>query len=1011
MAQKLIIRKLLFVLIIISLLFRAVYATSGSSDGNQACDGAYKSQEACYLSEKRIERSEKLLEKNRLALSDLEKLLVASKKEDVRFNNNVKAKVKLDIAKTELQLEDLKLELDTVKNSINHLEDSENNKSIKYLLNNKELAKNDKRALFLINENIELTKKLIDYNKAYYSQISRNINYQRVDENISSNKSKESLLNENIENTQHKILKLTEEEHNLSVKLHDELLNAEKIKIEYVKDKIKNEIFNQETLLGLYKVTLDTLRVQNSLVQLMSEYDSGLQETNIQKKYLERIKIIHENYSKIENYFYTKYKLLNDEVTILKQSISLKNTQEKKHILKTKLESAEYYLSQYDKETGKLNLLKEKIQKQYNKNLSVLQRGIWERQKLPNNFFELKLLYYDIIKVPYNLYVKSYDIYNHFKDNVFANSENYNVSTIFNWGSIIGIWISITVLIKRYITGKVKKTNKDNLKYHSKILYIFRMLLSKNIVFTSIFALINFVLYFTGVSPLTISMLISIGVIYLSCAIILQICKYFLLENETDNQKSKGYQKYNKVYNFLRYSIFIIGMFLGLLTVTYYLDANYYLIVFIERLFMFFLLGISIPLMANWKLIPKVIEKNILSHKEYLRKSIIFFSFLFCLTLLTNSVLGFLGYVNLAWKIATAELQVIIIISIWFIVRGLLKDLMGFISDYFIQEVANGWLWSQAILKPLYKLLRVLLFFAVGLVFFIIYGWFKETQVLAILLSFLDYAWLDFGQVILTTKSILIFIIVVMLAFWLTFWSREFSYRWLYAKVPDLAIRNSLSVFTQYAVLIVSILVILQVIGISLATLTVAFGGILVVVGFGAKEISSNLFSGLMLLLERHVRVGDFISIGQYEGKVTKIGMRSFTLQTWDNTEVIVPNSETVTSSLKNLTYNDSIVRNSILIRIAYEEDVEYVRDIILRSLNEIEEVLTTPEPSVLLEEFTENAIIFRVYYYIDLQKTPVRPRVKSAVMISITKALDKAKVKVPYPKQVVNFINHKEEN
>lgn len=118
MAQKLIIRKLLFALIIISLLFRAVYAETGSVDVNQACESTYKSQDICYLSEKRIERSEKLLEKNRLALADLEKQLVTSKKDDVTFNNNIKAKVKLDIAKSELQLEDLKLELDTIKHHL-----------------------------------------------------------------------------------------------------------------------------------------------------------------------------------------------------------------------------------------------------------------------------------------------------------------------------------------------------------------------------------------------------------------------------------------------------------------------------------------------------------------------------------------------------------------------------------------------------------------------------------------------------------------------------------------------------------------------------------------------------------------------------------------------------------------------------------------------------------------------------------------------------------------------------
>tara|TARA_R110000868_G_scaffold31675_5_gene116050 strand:+ start:5556 stop:8624 length:3069 start_codon:yes stop_codon:yes gene_type:complete len=1008
MAHKLIFRNILLILIIISFLFKAIYAENNSLDNN-LCDSSisYHAQDIGFSSQKRVTRFEQLLKKTKLTVANFEKKLVASKKEGTSYSSNMQSRAKLEISQIELQLEDLKLEQDILKHDVGNLDNGSQN--IKLLINNSDKIKQDKKSLILINENIELTTKLLDYSKAYYSQVSKNIDYQSTSKKVSNYKTQENELNDKIENLKHKILELNAAEHNLEIKYNNSPnFNNSNNPISIEIDKIQNEVFDNDSQLGIYKISLDTLRIRNNLSQLYLEYDSGLQETNIQKKYLDRIKSINEDYVKTEDYFYKKTKLISDEVLILDQSLKLKNSKDKILILKNKLERANYYLKQYNNEKNNLLELREKIQKQYNNNLSVLQKGIWVRQKLPNNSFEWKLLYFDMLKLPHMLFLKVTDVYKSFQERVSIQHDNFSTSSVFNWLSILGIWLSITFVLKKYISKQVRSTNKDKLKYHSKILYVFRIIFSKNIVFTSMLVLVNFIFYMSDISFVTISLLLSLGGVYLFCSVVLQIAKFFLIEHKNYDKSSKQYIKYKKIYRFLLFSISIIGFFISLLTLTYYLDANYYLTVFIERLFMFCLLGFSIPLLKYWKLIPEVVQKNILSKKEYLRKSIIFFSFLLPVTVFTNSVLGFLGYVNLAWKIATAELQIIAILSIWFITRGLLKDLMSFVSDYFVKEVANGWLWSQAILKPLHKLLKVLLFFGVGFVFFFIYGWFTEAQVLSIIISFLDYTWIDIGQVIINTKSILIFIIVVMVSVWWTFWSREFAYRWLYAKVQDLSIRNSLSVFTQYTVLLISVLIILQILGIGLATLTVAFGGVLVVIGFGAKDISSNLFSGLMLLLERHVRVGDFICVGEHEGKVTKIGMRSFTLQTWDNMEVIVPNSETITKSLKNLTYNDSIVRNSFLIRVAYEEKVEHVRDVILSALVENKDVLKIPEPSVLLEEFLENAIIFRVYYYVDLQRTPLRPKVKSSVMVDVTKVLEQAKIKIPYPKQVINFMEDK---
>jgi potassium efflux system protein len=136
--------------------------------------------------------------------------------------------------------------------------------------------------------------------------------------------------------------------------------------------------------------------------------------------------------------------------------------------------------------------------------------------------------------------------------------------------------------------------------------------------------------------------------------------------------------------------------------------------------------------------------------------------------------------------------------------------------------------------------------------------------------------------------------------------------------------------------------------------------------GFGLQEIVANFVSGLILLTERPIRVGDAVTIGNLMGRVTRIQIRATTITLWDRSEMIVPNKEFITTKLVNWTLSDSKRRLDIPLRVTYGSDVEQVKAILLKVADEHLLVLDDPPPNVLLTQFGENALEFELRVFVD---------------------------------------------
>jgi small-conductance mechanosensitive channel len=178
----------------------------------------------------------------------------------------------------------------------------------------------------------------------------------------------------------------------------------------------------------------------------------------------------------------------------------------------------------------------------------------------------------------------------------------------------------------------------------------------------------------------------------------------------------------------------------------------------------------------------------------------------------------------------------------------------------------------------------------------------------------------------------------------------------------------------------------------------VIFGLLSVGIGFGLQNVTSNFVAGLILLFERPIKVGDRITVGNTEGDVAEINIRSTTIRSLNNIAIIVPNSEFVSSTVINWTYGDQRVRLEIDVGVSYQSDL----DIVFRCLREVaeehREVLKDPKPEVLHTGFGDSSWKIRLRAWISNPKT--HPQVRSALNCAIVRKFRENGVEIPFPQR-----------
>lgn len=206
----------------------------------------------------------------------------------------------------------------------------------------------------------------------------------------------------------------------------------------------------------------------------------------------------------------------------------------------------------------------------------------------------------------------------------------------------------------------------------------------------------------------------------------------------------------------------------------------------------------------------------------------------------------------------------------------------------------------------------------------------------------------------------------------------------------------------RYSFIILGAFIALSIVGINLTTLKVLIGALGVGIGFGLQTIVNNLISGFILLSERSIIPGDLIEVDGLVAEIETVGLRATIVKTFDNIEVIIPNSDLVNKNVINLTHTDEVIRISVPIGVSYSSNPEKLRKILMEGLSDIEDTLDTPEYNVIFSGFGDSSLNFKILIWTD--KPFKKIKIESDIRFLVFKILKDNNIEIPFPQMDVHI-------
>ena len=371
---------------------------------------------------------------------------------------------------------------------------------------------------------------------------------------------------------------------------------------------------------------------------------------------------------------------------------------------------------------------------------------------------------------------------------------------------------------------------------------------------------------------------------------------------------------------------------------------------------------------------------------------------LIALALVVAGVLGLLGYANLAWAITSRLGWLALVATLLYFAVGALGDLRDRVAGQLDGD--GGAFWRRDVLRPGHRLAVLLTWLIAGWGLARLWGWNSRTPAVRALLDWAGQPLLKTGHLHLTPWDLAVAVLLIALAVATGAWVKRISFQLAFGRVRDHGLRQALATLTQYVVMVCGVLLALQVAGLDLTTLMVFTASLGVGIGFGLQNIVNNFISGILLLVERPLRVGDVVTVGSHEGEVTRIGIRSLTVRTFDKQEVFIPNGTVISGDFINWTRSDDILRTVLTIGIGYQDDPDRAIALVREVLAGYEPVLPLPKPQVSLWEFGDSAVVLRVEYCVHYLGTIGRTAVRSEVNRRIWYGFQTAGISIPFPQR-----------
>jgi small-conductance mechanosensitive channel len=214
----------------------------------------------------------------------------------------------------------------------------------------------------------------------------------------------------------------------------------------------------------------------------------------------------------------------------------------------------------------------------------------------------------------------------------------------------------------------------------------------------------------------------------------------------------------------------------------------------------------------------------------------------------------------------------------------------------------------------------------------------------------------------------------------------------------DSGVKDSINRFTRYTVLMVGGLVALDTVGISMSSLA-ALGAVLMVgIGFGLQNITQNFISGLIILLERPIKVGDLVEVEGVSGKVVDIRARSTIIHTRDDVAIIVPNSQFISEQVINESFSGEKIRLSVAVGVSYSSDPREIEKVLKEVATSHSKILKSPNPDVLFKNFGDSSLDFELRVWIS--ELWYNEQIMSDLRFAISQSFKENNIEIPFPQR-----------
>jgi small-conductance mechanosensitive channel len=356
-----------------------------------------------------------------------------------------------------------------------------------------------------------------------------------------------------------------------------------------------------------------------------------------------------------------------------------------------------------------------------------------------------------------------------------------------------------------------------------------------------------------------------------------------------------------------------------------------------------------------------------------------------------------------AWSFVVFAATVMVVdviqwlLAIVFDNRRRMFDRLGILLDDGDEdELLRGIGWLRSILKFIVAVVILLVLVAL---------WDFSGAYVKAMVAFLVNGF-QIGKLVIVPARIVLGLFMFIVGWSLTLWVKKILDRkWEQEAAFAESTREALLTVTGYVCYVVAAIVGLSIAGVNFSGLAVIAGALSVGIGFGLQNIVNNFVSGLILLFEQPIKRGDWIVAGSTEGYVKKISVRSTIIQTFDRADVIVPNSELISSPVTNMMFTDRRGRLKVSVGVAYGSDTALVRRLLLEIADGHGEVIvdgSSPRPDVFFQEFAESSLNFDLLCH--LKNIDSRARVRSEMNYLIDEAFRRHGIDIPFPQRDIHI-------